>query len=404
MKARSRFRYDTTARLAAAAATLALIAAGEAQAQTDCSSLPSPVYMTGSTAVKPFLAAVAGALRGLSSPITVVWADPPGGSCDGPTKLSTTPSGTITGTGILWNTDGTQDSNGCNLATAGTPVDIGVADVSAKTCGVTVASDVKEYLGPTQTMTFVVPKDSPETAISGEAAYLVFGLGAAGSVSPWDDETLIQVRNDKSGTQRMIGAYIKVPASKFKGTANAGSGNVIMGLTAAAGAGNSAKSIGILATDGADKNRSTLKVLAYQHFGQDCGYLPDTDAMSFDKANVRDGHYMIFGPLHMYAHAPGGTISNENAKKIIDYLSGAVTPEFDLLSVEAKGGVVPDCAMRVKHSDDGGSLMSYMPDKSCECKFLDAAGSKPDRCKSCTQDSDCDKSTPACNFGFCEVK
>jgi hypothetical protein len=50
-----------------------------------------------------------------------------------------------------------------------------------------------------------------------------------------------------------------------------------------------------------------------------------------------------------------------------------------------------------------------MPAKSCECKFVAAATGVdvPDGCKTCTEATkatDCPKSAPACNYGFCEVK
>ena len=31
-----------------------------------------------------------------------------------------------------------------------------------------------------------------------------------------------------------------------------------------------------------------------------CGYLPDSTGTSFDKKNVRDGHYWLWGAQHFY--------------------------------------------------------------------------------------------------------
>jgi hypothetical protein len=222
------------------------------------------------------------------------------------------------------------------------------------------------------------------------------------------DETRIEQRDSNSGTQQMIAAAIKLLAGKFKGHANAGSADVVTSLTTSAGVGADVadKAIGILATDLADKSRDKLSVLGYQHYGQSCAYWPDSTATSFDKANVRDGHYEIWGPLHMLARTSGGTVTNEFAKKFIDYLSGVETPTtFDLIQVEAKGGVVPGCAMRVQRTKDAGEMTSFMPDKSCECKFIkEASGAAPDGCKTCEQDTDCPSDKPVCNFKFCEVK
>ncbi|MGC4067084.1 MAG: hypothetical protein QM784_21085 [Polyangiaceae bacterium] len=181
---------------------------------------------------------------------------------------------------------------------------------------------------------------------------------------------------------------------------------MLTNLAAAATGGNAEKAIGILATDVADKNRSAVKVLAYQHYGQTCGYLPDSSANSFDKQNVRDGHYMIWGPLHMLARVTDGQVTSPNVKRIIEYMTLAVTPtSFDMIELEAKSGVVPECAMRVTRTEEVGPLASFMPEKSCECAFLkNANGTAPSSCKACTTNADCSSSAPACNYGFCEVK
>ena len=393
------YRRSAPALLAAA---LALTAVEQVRAD-DCSTLMNPVYVAGSSAVKPFIAQVAAELKKQSTPITVVYQSK--GSCDGVGYFSSSTPGKITGVGVIFDNDGKDVAGGCNLTD--NVVDIGVSDVYAASCGVdSLPSDVHDFNGPIQAMTFVVPKASTQNSISAEAAYLVYGFGNDSEVSPWNDDTKIEQRSATSGTQQMISAFIKVPAAKFKGHSNAGSGDLVTALAASATAGNADKAIGIVATDVADKQRATLKVLNYQHYGQSCGFLPDSSATSFDKANVRDGHYPIWGPLHMLARVSNDAISNANAKKVVDYLSGAETPTgFDLIQVEAKGGVVPECAMHVRRIKDGGDMMSFQPPKSCSCKFVkEATGAAPSECKSCEKNEDCPSSAPACNYNFCEVK
>jgi ABC-type phosphate transport system substrate-binding protein len=362
------------------------------------------VYVAGSSAVKPFLAKVAGELAGLSTPITVVYQGQ--GSCVGVQAMTASTPGTITGTGTIWDANGTEVSGGCSLSLSGDKVDIGISDVFAESCSATIPAGVKDFHGPIQAMTFVVPSGSTQTSISAEAAYLVMGLGSAGDAAPWTDQTQIQVRSSTSGTQQMIATAIKVPAAKWLGVSNSGSGGVITALAAAATAGNAEKALGIIATDVADKNRTSVKILAYQSYDQTCGYWPDSTANSYDKQSVRDGHYMIWGPLHMFARVVNGQVDDPNAKKIIDYLSGAVNPtSFDLVELEAKSGVVPQCAMRVTRSEEVGPLASFMPEKSCECRFVEAAtGTAPPSCKKCTTNTDCPSSAPVCNYTFCEVK
>ncbi|HET6334714.1 MAG TPA: hypothetical protein VFG30_15935 [Polyangiales bacterium] len=386
----------------ALAAALALAIAPAAHA-ADCSTLMNPVYVAGSSAVKPFLAKVAAELGKLSTPITVVYQSQ--GSCVGVNYFSSDTPAKLTGTGVIFDAAGADVAGGCTLSD--NTVDIGVSDVYAASCSVdSLPTGVKDFLGPIQAMTFVAPTASTQTIISSEAAYLVYGFGNDSEVAPWTDETKIEQRSATSGTQQMIGAFLGVPAAKFKGHANAGSGDLITSLDSSAAGGNADKAIGILATDQADKNRAKIKVLGYQHFAQSCAYWPDSTSTSFDKANVRDGHYTIWGPLHMFAKTTDGDVTSANAKKVVDALAGADVPEsLDLIQLEAKSGVVPTCAMRVTRTKDGGELASFAPDKGCGCKFeKEATGATPDGCKACEKNEDCPSAAPACNYNFCEVK
>ncbi len=150
-----------------------------------------------------------------------------------------------------------------------------------------------------------------------------------------------------------------------------------------------------------DANRSSVKPLAFQFTGQSCGYLPDSTVTAFDKQNVRDGHYAIWGPFHMLAPAGAdGKPTNAYAQKVIDALSGMPTEE--LLAAECANSLVPDCAMRVSRSAEVGAMSSYMPPMSCECAFVAAAtGAAPSTCTTCTTTS---AGCPACNLGYCELR
>lgn len=373
-----------------------------------CSALSHPVVVSGSSAVKPFLAALAAKLNQETPPITVIYPNNTG-SCDGAGAMATTPAGKVTGTGaVIWDNDGKAIAGGCDFDIDGNVVDIGASDVFASTCSVTVASDVKDFHGPIQTMTFAVPLASTATSISAEAAYLLYGFGAASHpVAPWTDPAYIFQRDASSGTEAMIATAINVPAASWKPAANTNktSDLVLAALTAAAAGAHADAAIGIMSAAYMDGKRAQLKELAYQHYGQSCGYLPDSTATSFDKANVRDGHYQVWGPLHLYTHTANGKAINADAQKVIDALTMAVDPGFDLVQVEAKNGVIPECAMHVSRTKEIGALSSYQPDESCECKFLkEATGAAPAECKTCDAPGDCPHSRPACNFGFCEVQ
>lgn len=367
-----------------------------------CSSLPNPVFVGGSSAASAFLPRIAAELKQLSPPIHVIVQS--SGSCTGVGYFTNDPPGKLTGTGKIYDAAAKEISGGCTLDDD--TVDIGISDVWAETCpgGAALPANVKDTFGPVQTMTFVVPVASSQNIISAEAAYLVFGL-TNGGVSPWTDRAYIHVRKPDSGTLQMIAANIKVPAGSFKGTVN-DSGSVVLNMLKAVQFDNADKAIGIMATDLADINTQTVKVLGYQHYGQSCAYWPNSTATNFDKANVRDGHYPIWGPMHLLARTEGGEIANANVKRVVDYLSGAITPTgFDLINLEGNGGLVPMCAMKVTRSKDGGPMASYQPEKDCTCKFLnEVLGTPPSECKSCTADADCPQTRPHCNYKFCEVK
>jgi hypothetical protein len=247
----------------------------------------------------------------------------------------------------------------------------------------------------------VVLKDSVQQVISYDAAFLAFGLGTmAGGGVPWNDPSVMEVRDQGSGTQQMIATAIALDAAKWQGNKNAGAGAVVTALTGHTDKKDQA--IGILSSGDADKQRAVFRILSYQHKDQTCGFTPDSDSTTqFDKANVRDGHYAIWGPLHFYAK--DGV--NADVKKVIDILTGVVTPKFDLIKMEAQAHVTPDCAMRVSRTTEIGPMASYMPKQSCECKFVvEATGKKPDSCKTCDGDADCDSAAPKCNFHYCEVQ
>ena len=65
--------------------------------------------------------------------------------------------------------------------------------------------------------------------------------------------------------------------------------------------------IGILGNDyyDAGMNRASVKSLAFRAFKQHFAYWPDSTATSFDRRNVREGRYPIWGYVHMLASVAG---------------------------------------------------------------------------------------------------
>jgi len=385
-------------------ATVALSLFSPRADAVECPSLSHPVYVTGSTAAKPLLAEIGKYMASLSPAISVVYLGQ--GSCTGADAiLNGTPlKGSGTTALSTWDTSGTEGK--CDIpATTSIQADIGISDVFATTCfnlpgG--LPSNMGDFLGPVQAMVFATPKTSSEKSISAEAGYYVYGFGSASGVSPWTDETKLFKRDELSGTQRMIAAAIGVPADKWKGTGTSSSGDLLKKLTATSvGDGG----LGILAADVAEDNRATVNVLAYQHTGQACGYFPNRDLGSNEKMNVRDGHYAIWGALHLFTRLDSnGYPLNKEAGDVIGYLAGTkVAPSsLDLIYLEAQRHVVPPCAMRVKRTQEMGPLMSFSPTGACGCYFEKAANGAS-TCQSCAKNADCPKGRPVCSYGFCEA-
>jgi ABC-type phosphate transport system substrate-binding protein len=382
-----------------------LVAARVAHA-ADCTTLPGAVYLAGSTASKPFVALVGKMLASQNPPITVVYSGQ--GSCAGVDAILNGTALRGAGTTALsyWDAAGTELK--CDVAGDGPVVvaDVGISDVFATTCfrlpgG--LPSNVADFLGPVQTMTFVVPVGSPEASISAEAAYYVYGFGGASGVEPWSNEMMIFRRDELSGTQRMVAAAIGVDAARWKGVGTTGSDDLRKKMIAAP---MPNRAIGILATDLAQENRDNVKILAYQHFGQSCGYHPDRDETSNEKSNVRDGHYAIWGPLHLFTRLNGsGFPVKAAAADVIGYLAGTKTAGdgLDLISLEAQRHVVPQCAMRVKRGSELGALASYAPPGSCGC-YYDKVANGSTTCVPCAGPRDCPSTAPVCSYGYCETQ
>ena len=387
-------------------ATAGLLASTGARA-ADCSTLPNPVYATGSSAAKGVLGKTAAVLAAQSPSITVVYLSQ--GSCTGVSAvLSSQP---MTGTVAAGNAPSIWDVNGneskCDIPAPGVQADIGISDVFAETCQSLpngLPSNIIDNLGPVQAMTFAVPTTSSEHAISAEAAFYVFGFGNESGVTPWTDETSLFVRSATSGTQQMIGTAISVPAAKWKGVSETGSSDVVTALINAGQGATPSSAIGILAADVADAHRDTLRELAYRHFGQNCGYLPDAAPNKFDKRNVRDGHYAIWGPMHFLTRIDSNGIAIKRAAaEVIGYLAGTKTApaELDLVAFEAQHHVVSPCAMRVKRDREMGPMTTYAPPSACGCYYEKMANGST-ACTPCTRTSDCASQGSVCSYGYCE--
>ncbi len=167
------------------------------------------------------------------------------------------------------------------------------------------------------------------------------------------------------------------------------------------------RAIGIISADYYDSDRANLKALAFKATDQDCAYLPDSTQFKKDKANVRDGHYPIWGPIHFFTAVSNGVPLSAGAQAFVSIVSVPSIPQ-SLLDAFIGASLVPSCAMEVERTSELGALSTYAPSFQCGCFFEaspDVNGAAPSECRQCVTANDCtDPTRPACNLGYCEVQ
>jgi len=406
---------------------------------TDTTAIPNPVFVNAADTQVPSLHKLGKLLRaqvdggGTPTPTTIIYV--PNGSCTNLGNLYASPPKFTTGTagGPFYIPadpafDVTQKTAcPCVLPTPNTiQPDIAITivfpdNVSCPSLPATPPVGITAFIGPVQGMTFVVPYDSntnvgsSQKAITMEEAYLVLGLGpSAAMVSPWSDPNYIYGRPPSKGTQISIGANIQVPAAKWKllnDTAHvidqsSTMASTIAGLTADP---NAEKVLGILGTEIYDKNRSKMHALAFRAQKQLHAYWPDKTASSFDKQNVRDGHYTLWSYVQYLAPTTSG-MAKAPVQQIIDGLTGHLATiktnltgmmSVDPIDTVISSGLVPSCAMKVQRSAEGGDLSLYSAPEPCGCYF-DFKATGATTCTACSSSTPC--ATGVCRHGYCEAK
>lgn len=395
----------------------------------DASILPNPVYILSADTQVPVLHKLGKRLRGDANPITLVYV--PNGSCTNLASLSSQPPKLAVGAGggpYYIPADATFDpatktACACTLPATELQPDLAITIVvpDGKSCPSipSTPTSIAITRGPVQAMTFVVPFDtatsvgSSQRAITAEEAYLVFGLGPTKAmVTPWLDPTYLYGRPASKGTQISIGENILVPAAKWKLLADPEhqidqSSALAAQLASLATDPNAEKALGILGTEIYDKaaNRAKLHALAFRAFGQRRAYWPDRTSTTFDKQNVRDGHYPLWSYVHYLAPSDGnGKALKAAAQTLIDALVGRsplFNPAFEPLDDVIASGLVPLCAMKVQRSTEGGELSSYVDPVPCGCYF-EAKVSTATTCTACSASSPC--MTGICRRGYCEER
>jgi hypothetical protein len=379
-----------------------------------CSDVsPNRIYMYGTSDFAPLLRAAQPLLSANNPKYRAFYLN--ASSCsgvisvfDGTKRMMNNPvTGAAPNYAFYFDDNGQQQS--CLLDPTGNQIDIGVSNLYSNTCNTTTVtyasgSTVNDYTGPVVPFVLSVPSASKQTSISSEAAHLVFGnggkSGGVGGVKdalPWTDPTYYFIRNSGSGSTVLTSQLIDVPKTKFWGIDRLSTDNLRDSMLASTAA---EQSIGILSIDYADKNRGNLRSLYLQSVGQSCGYLPDSNKNSYDKMNVRDGHYPLWGYVHFFTPVGPGGVPSDAAKTVVTRFAISRLDQ-GLIDNIIGASLVPQCAMKVQRV---GETSDFVPQTGlqCGCYFDFKTTGKTD-CKVCQTSSDCPADHSACNYGYCEV-
>ena len=156
-----------------------------------------------------------------------------------------------------------------------------------------------------------------------------------------------------------------------------------------------------------DSHRDIVRPLAWQQSGQNAGYWPDSDATSFDKANVRNGLYNVWAYVDFYAYAgaSAGSFADPDVQVLGEYFAGLSQPAGVTQTIAesaTKKYLIPTCAMNVTRDSDVGPLYASPPAEPCGCYF-DFTATGASTCDTCDDSNPC-SGTDTCRLGFCEAR
>jgi hypothetical protein len=394
--------------VAAVAATAALLTARPASADlmcNDASKLPNPIIVSGSSAFEPMLRQFAVKLAAESPPSSIVYTGGAPACSAAADVINGKDLGGKLGVTYFFLDARTIDLRTCTFG-AGQKADLALSEVFYESCSSLPRprpADVMDVPGPVQASIFVAPVGkSGGGYLSYAEAQLIYGCGVSATrpIAGFSDPTQVLCRDPGVGQQTIIAKNIGLTAATLA------SPNCVDGATAAGVVGAltsaTAPALGFIAAEGWDNTSTALTLLPFQSLGQTQAYALDSRPTFPDRRNVRDGHYTIWGYQHLIAKTSGGNPAPA-AATLVGWITGANTSaHFDPAIVESTLGLIPQCAMMVKRSSDGGLLNAYAPPAPCHCAYEAATTqTSPPECSVCASNSQCSGGR-ICRRGFCE--
>ncbi|MBX3226757.1 MAG: hypothetical protein KIT84_38940 [Labilithrix sp.] len=408
-------------------AAVGLTATSRASAQPACNSLPDEpaagpipkLYIENGDTQEPLVKTLGKLLVKSAQPLRVIYRNRP--TCNirrdmfSNTPMYAVTDGATARTVRYIHANPDEDSSECTVPAQGSadpadpirPIQLGIGATYLTSCTDEVPAnpDLAVLDGPIQAYGFIAHKNSTQNGITAEEGYLAYGFTEGlGEANPWVVQALRFKRSNTASTTLTMAAAIRLTATDLK-TGPALSPETSLQLIAEVAKDEQAEArLGILGMDLYDVNRDKVKVLPFKSFGQRFAYYPDKTSTSFDKQNVRDGHYLPWSPTpYMALKDAAGNIADPNAKRFYELVRGFRTdPDVDGLLAVAQNGLTPECAMTVTRAGDGADLEPYDDPTPCGCYYEKNVKSGSTTCTACANDGPCGGGK--CRFGFCEAK
>jgi hypothetical protein len=274
---------------------------------------------------------------------------------------------------------------------------IGATYLSSCTAPTTPPDGVEVLGGPVQAYGFTTHKDSTQIAITAEEGYLAYGFTEdTGAAPPWTIQSLRFKRANTTSTTLTMAAAIRLKPTDMRAADDSPSSDALISSIQASTPPDQV--LGILGVDLFDQHRRDVKLLAFKSFGQEYAWFPDKTNASFDKQNVRDGHYVPWAPTPYIAKSSGGVFTDPNAKRIYDLVMGGA--DIQGLQAVISNGLVPRCAMKVDRAGDGADLTVYSDPAPCGCFFEQSVPQGSTTCTPCS--GTC--ASGSCRYGYCEAR
>lgn len=392
--------------------------AGSAGAETMCNSLPNPIIVTGSGDFEPVLTEFAVRLAVESPAMTVITVavGTQTKPCAGIRSIvEATDLGGLPGR--YYSRNGTMNvSSACSFA-SGQVADVAISEVFYETCANVPQprpADIADVTGPVQPVLFIGSKANTGEYISHQEARGLFGCGVSTTrmvAGRYDDPAWVFCRDPAAGTQMTIAKSLSLADSVLPGCRFFNSDpRLIVDLVVRDDPATTTvvdyvpppKAIGFSSAGAFDRQRADLTQLAFQAPGQTKAFYADSSRVVFDRRNVRDGHYPVWGYIHFVTKTTGGNVS-PRVSELASWINGTKTSAgIDAFALSLSAGLIPQCAMKVKRASDGGLLSPYTPAKACNCAFeAYSAQIIPQGCIPCASPSACTGGL-TCQHGFCD--